>query len=211
VLFRSHENADIAKDQKETNELFDSILLTLPRQAASGGRSANEVIAELAQDVLSKVPLPFNHEDVLERFPVLYSESMNTVLAQEVVRFNTLVKVLRESLTNVQKAIKGTAGGPGWLPGLFFFCTSTAVDWRAFALVCAGLVLMSGQLEEVFRSMLVGKVPDLWASVSYPSLKPLGSYINDLVQVWKARCWFLGGGRCGCLRDGDRGGMCLCA
>jgi dynein heavy chain len=106
-VFGLHENADIAKDQKETNELFSCILLTLPRQATAGGRSANETIAELAQDILSKVPKPFSHEDVLEAFPVMYSESMNTVLGQEVVRFNTLIKVVRKSLTNVQKAIKG--------------------------------------------------------------------------------------------------------
>jgi dynein heavy chain len=126
-------------------------LLTLPRQASGGGKSSNDVIDELAQDILSKVPELFSHEDCVEKFPVMYTESMNTVLAQEVVRFNNLVEVLRSSLVNVQKAIKG-------------------------------LVLMSGELEEVFQSMLIGKVPEMWASVSYPSLKPLGSYINDLVQ-----------------------------
>ncbi|XP_052779096.1 dynein axonemal heavy chain 3-like isoform X2 [Mya arenaria] len=173
-VFGLHENADITKDQQETQQLFDSILLTLPRQPkqndswsiynaakiyrdssifrkmSGGGKSSQDVIEELASDILSKIPPDFNLEEVQAKYPVRYEESMNTVLVQELIRFNRLIQVVRSSLQDIRKAIKG-------------------------------LVLMSGELEDMFDSMMVGKVPAMWAAKSYPSLKPLGSYITDLL------------------------------
>ncbi|XP_027629546.1 dynein heavy chain 3, axonemal [Tupaia chinensis] len=149
-VFGLHENADITKDNQETNQLFQGVLLTLPRQSGGSGKSPQEVVQELAQDILSKLPEDFNLEEVMNLYPVVYEESMNTVLRQELIRFNRLTKVVRRSLITIGRAIKGQ-------------------------------VLMSSELEEVFNSMLVGKVPAMWAAKSYPSLKPLGGYVADLL------------------------------
>ncbi|XP_073915702.1 dynein axonemal heavy chain 3 isoform X2 [Castor canadensis] len=149
-VFGLHENADITKDNQETNQLFQGVLLTLPRQSGGSGKSPQEVVEELAQDILSKLPNDFDLEKVMKLYPVVYKESMNTVLRQELIRFNRLTKVVRRSLIDLGRAIKGQ-------------------------------VLMSSELEEVFNSVLVGKVPVMWAAKSYPSLKPLGGYVADLL------------------------------
>jgi dynein heavy chain len=44
-----------------------------------------------------------------------------------------------------------------------------------------GLVVMSLTLESMFESFLLKRVPYNWEKVAYPSLKSLGSWVNDLM------------------------------
>ena len=115
------------------------------------GKSNEQIVTEVATDMLSKLPPAFDIAQIQAKYPTDYFESMNTVLLQEAVRFRNLTKVVRESLKNIQKAMKG-------------------------------LVVMSAELEDVNNSILLGVIPKLWASKSYPSMKSIGGYFNDLLQ-----------------------------
>jgi dynein heavy chain len=108
-VFGLHANADMTKDMQETNLLLDSLLLTQSRDAAGGGKSAEEIIGEVAGDILTNLPPNFDTEAVARKYPQDYYNSMNTVLVQELGRCNNLLTRVRSSLVNLGKAVKGLA------------------------------------------------------------------------------------------------------
>ena len=84
-----------------------AILLTQSREGGGGGGDADAMLMRIAMDIAAKMPQAFDLEAAAALYPVDYLESMNTVLAQELIRFNRLTTIVRSSLANLQKAIKG--------------------------------------------------------------------------------------------------------
>ncbi|XP_078059400.1 dynein axonemal heavy chain 12 [Mustelus asterias] len=160
-VFGMHENVDISKDLQQTKIMFDSLLLTQGGSGQGGpSGSSDHVLHDIATGILDKLPKDYDIEQALLKFPVKYEESMNTVLVQEMERFNNLIRTIRFTLQSLQKAIKG-------------------------------LVVMDSKLEALAGSLLIGKLPDQWAHRSYPSLKPLGSYVTDfLARLQFLQDWF---------------------
>jgi dynein heavy chain len=54
------------------------------------------------------------------------------------------------------------------------------VQLPLFRRAVKGLVVMSPELDDVSSGILSNSVPSIWKKVSYPSLKPVTSYVNDL-------------------------------
>uniref|UniRef100_A0A8B9MD76 Dynein axonemal heavy chain 1 n=1 Tax=Accipiter nisus TaxID=211598 RepID=A0A8B9MD76_9AVES len=152
-LFGLHNNANITFAQNETFALLGAITQLQPKTFTLGGRSREEVglVEETSKDILAKLPALINLQEVIHKYPLLYEESMNTVLVQEVIRYNRLLEVIAQTLKDLLKALKG-------------------------------LVVMSSQLELMASSLYNNTVPEMWNAKAYPSLKPLASWVNDLVQ-----------------------------
>lgn len=62
---------------------------------------------KLIQTILGDFPEQFNIAEIMKMYPVEYKESMNTVLTQELQRFNGLIKIVRSSLKDIKLALLG--------------------------------------------------------------------------------------------------------
>ena len=150
-IFGLHDNADITCDQNETYEMFGTILGLQPRTGGGGGVSREAVIESKCDEILAHIPGPFPIDEVVKRYPTAYSESMNTVLTQECIRYNVLLELMAATLRQTVKALKG-------------------------------LVVMSGDLEKIANAIFDNQVPGDWEKKAYPSLKPLSSWVSDLLD-----------------------------
>jgi len=151
-VFGFNDNADITKDLKEVSQTLSTVLLTQSSGGGGGGgKSFDEMMLDTSKDILTKLPANFDLEVAARRYPVTYTECKNTVICQELLKFNKLLTRIRGSLQDLQKAVKG-------------------------------LVVMSADLEGLSKAMLNNQLPDMWKKVSYPSLKPLSSYVAELLE-----------------------------
>jgi dynein heavy chain len=146
-VYGLHTNASITFHQKNVREFMETLLSVQPRGASTGGggESANELGERIAKEIEARIPEPIALKKIDS--PV----SLDIFRMQEVDRFNKLIRVIKKSLVDLQKAIKGT-------------------------------VVMSLELEDMFNAFLLKKVPENWEKHAYLSLKPLQSWVADLIE-----------------------------
>merc|ERR1719456_1692767 len=71
-VFGFHENASLTKEMGETYRMMSELLLTVGQGGGGGGKSAEDVVGEIATDVLGRMPKPWNVEKVQEKYPTDY-------------------------------------------------------------------------------------------------------------------------------------------
>lgn len=81
--------------------------MTQASAGGGGGSDQDEKVNAICDGILAEVPLPFDVKAAEKKYPVKYEQSMNTVLTQELSRFNNLLRILRGSLVDIKKAILG--------------------------------------------------------------------------------------------------------
>lgn len=156
-IFGMHENANITFQKQESDVILNITLSIQPRDTGKGssGKSSDEIVDELAGVIFDQLPTALltseASPEIFARDKFGLMESLGTFLGQEMVRFNKLLRVMRKSLEDLKKAIKG-------------------------------IVVMSGELDSMYRNMLNNQVPENWVKVAYPSLRPLASWVNDLKE-----------------------------
>ncbi|KAK5640059.1 hypothetical protein RI129_010870 [Pyrocoelia pectoralis] len=153
-IFGMHENANIAYQIKETQTVIKTILDCQPSTSGGGeGKSADEIVFELSDGVIQCILKKIYTDNA---HPRLYKRDDKD-------RLPSLTTVLMQEVDRFNK--------------LLVLIHSSMNNLQK---AIKGFVVMSEQLEEVYKAFLNNQVPIMWSSKSYPSLKSLGSWIHDL-------------------------------
>ncbi|KAM4737020.1 LOW QUALITY PROTEIN: dynein axonemal heavy chain 12-like [Anableps anableps] len=159
-VFGMHENVDISKDLHQTKLLFDSLLLTQGGGSKGGSSSGSD---HTLFDIAN---------DILTQLPNKFDTE--AALLKYPVRYEeSMNTVLVQEMERYRTTL----------------CITIRVSLQNLLKAIKGLVVMDSELE-AGGSLIVGKVPEKWAKGSYPSLKPLGSYINDFLSRLKLQAWY---------------------
>ena len=106
-VFFLHKNAEITTNENNAQQFTRQFMTMQFSQSSLSSSSSTTSGLEFIQGIRQKVPNCFDHNFVYSKYPTLYEESMNTVLVQEIIRFNALIRRVKQDLINLQKALRG--------------------------------------------------------------------------------------------------------
>ncbi|XP_018800561.1 PREDICTED: dynein heavy chain 6, axonemal [Bactrocera latifrons] len=163
-IFGMNQNANIVFQTKETNFFISTLLLGQPRAAADEGQAEeNETALDVIRYIQGVLLTKIKRDELHESLTVLDAKG----------QLPSLTTVLVQEIDRYNISLK--------------VVHDSLIN---LAKAIKGLVVMSEQLEEVFKALLTNVVPNLWAKKSFLSIKPLPNYITDFqrriefIQNW---------------------------
>jgi dynein heavy chain len=134
-VFGLHSNAEIGYFTTASRDILTHILsLQSGAGSGGGGSSKDQVVGQIAHDILEKLPKPFDTFQIRNEIGIGASPSQ-VVLMQELDRFNFLLEKMSSSLQTLQKALVGEVGMSPELEDVLnaLFGASIPPIWRRFA------------------------------------------------------------------------------
>ena len=106
-IFGLHENANITYAIQESNRTCNTIVLLQSGGGGGGGGGDDGAVDTMCEQMLERLPADFDMEKIEGKYPIIYEESLNTVLKNDTMNFNVLTSVVRNSLKTLRRAIAG--------------------------------------------------------------------------------------------------------
>ncbi|XP_017137652.1 dynein heavy chain 12, axonemal [Drosophila miranda] len=153
-VYGLHANSGITRDLQTTKTLLDSMILLLGSEAA-GTAGAGVSVEQIILNTIKQIGEDMPADMDIEAAAEKYPVDYNESM-------NTVVVQEMERFLKLQKEIRASC--------------------RDLAMGIKGIIVMTPDLENVMTAMKFNRIPLKWMSKSYPSLKPLGSYVQDLYK-----------------------------
>jgi len=109
-VFGLHANCEITCAESESMALLEDVMSLGSSSGGGGGgggKSPEEVMDELAAELIDQTPKCFDMDSFEDKFPTMYSESRNTVAKQEATKYNRCLAMLHVQLPLFRRAVKG--------------------------------------------------------------------------------------------------------
>jgi len=155
-VFGLHPNALITAQQQQARQLIDTIVSVQPRiSSGGGGKKPEEIVSEIAEGFLKIIP-------DAEKTKNAHSSTYKKIAGGGIVSIGVFHGQEYARLSKMISTVKSSL--------------------KTLGKAIQGIVLMSADMEGMFNSFLVQKVPANWEKVAYPCLKPLNSWVLDFIE-----------------------------
>jgi len=153
--FGLHPNAEITFQQQESRNFTETLRSMQPSGTGGASGDADEQVLDLCQSIGMQVPKMLDLENSHQK----------TFAKIDDGSINSLGIFLQQEAVRFNRLLK---------------VISKSLEDLQKAI--KGLVVMSSELETMSRCFMFNTVPPAWEDAAYPSLKPLSSWFDDLMQ-----------------------------